>query len=70
MPSLQELKELPTFDGLAIDLVSARAKESIAKDIRVAIENQIADLVETDPNGQVTAESASGIKIVVRRGTN
>ena len=54
---------------LAGTLFDAKRREDAAKKERIAIEEQIAALVETPTNGSKTVEAGdSGLKITVRKG--
>lgn len=63
-------QELETLTELARKLRVAKAAESIAKEKRVAVEEQIADRVPTKEVGQATVALPDGSKVVVKRGLN
>jgi len=58
---------LRRLDSLAGDLLDAKAEEDIARKRRIAIEEQIADLVPTEERGQQTVSLSGGYKLTVKR---
>ena len=58
------------LDTLLVGLMDAKAKEDAAKARRIAIEEEIANLVETPDKGQKTVRLPSGWGITVKRGYN
>ena len=58
---------MATLLDLAKDLFAAKRSEDEAKTKRIAAEEAIAALVETDDNGSKTMACGEGLKVVVKR---
>ena len=56
------------LETLAIELATAKRKEDEAKNLRIELEEKIAELVETPENGSRTVEAGPGLKVTVKRG--
>jgi hypothetical protein len=56
-----------TIETLAVALYDAKKAEDAAKEARVALEEEIAALVETPENGSKTV-TAGALKVTVKRG--
>ena len=61
------MEERTELNSLACQLMEAKRRESEAKDRRIAIEEEIAGLVETSPIGSKTVDAGGGLKVVVKR---
>lgn len=57
-----------TLEELANQLFDAKQRENAARDERIAVEEKIAELVETAANGSKTVPVGNGLKITVKRG--
>ena len=55
---------------LAPKLYDAKRREDAAKKERIALEEQIASLVETGDKGSKTVDAVDGLKLVVKRDLN
>lgn len=58
---------MKTISELAKELYDAKRAEDAAKKLRIAAEEAIAALVETDANGSKTVEAGEGLKVTVKR---
>jgi hypothetical protein len=58
---------MDTLENLAVALYDAKKAEYAAKEVRVAIEEQIAELVDAPENGSITVDAGS-LKVTVKRG--
>ena len=56
-----------TLADLAAHLFDAKRREDQAKKDRIAAEEAIAAIVETDPNGSKTVDAGNGVKVTVKR---
>ncbi len=57
----------PTLATLATLLSKTKEREDAVKRERIAIEEQIAELVETKANGSKTVDAGNGVKVTVKR---
>lgn len=58
---------MDTLATLANDLYNATKEEQRAKERRIAIEEEIASMVETGDNGSKTVKASEHFKVVVKR---
>jgi len=58
------------LSGLASKLYDAKKVEEAARTARIAIEEQIAEVVETGENESKTVKACDGLKITVKRALN
>jgi len=61
-------EEIEQLRKLAKQLSDAKDAEEIARELRIGIEQQIAELVPTDEEGQRTISLGSRLKLTVKRG--
>ncbi len=62
-----EQEQVKTIRTLAGKLRDAKDAEALAREVRIGIETQIAELVPTDEEGQKTIPVGDGVKLTVKR---